>query len=504
MSLNFPAQRRPTPLLLVASLALAAACTGDDDTATPTSPPAVPVSDTTQPAVTQAAATEPPTTEVSTTETGSTEPPAAPRPSSVELVGPRDEDRSEPHIAVDPDDPDRMFVVAQGSLPTVSLDPQLFWRADDGGRTWSEPLRMGFIENSPRGAAGDPVVAAGRDGLVLFGTLAVMVEGDPETLTEASGAITAHIGTRVSTNGGRSFSSFGTADRIVVTGPTSDNIDKEWLAIDAGTGPFGGSAYLAWVHFHANGSEDVLFAASHDRGRTYAAPLVLEHLHAGQLVGGVEEYVQLAVRPDGTVDAVWNGTRAGESVVLHASSTDGGASFSSPRLIAHHDPAASGIGMVLSLAVSARGRLGLCWPQSRPGRIHLPQIRCQETDEAGHWARPELVLPGIAARQYLPAAAYHGETLWVTSYASDDQTTRVLAVPHGRRGFDPAITLAEWPVPSRQICAPHPPDCTDGQTFIGDYIGAVSTPDQLVVSAIEPVARGGHNKMVILRLPLSD
>jgi hypothetical protein len=505
MSPSMPAPRRRTPpLLLVVSLGLAAACTGDDHAATPTSPPAVTESGTSQPAVTPAATTKQPTTEPSTTETGPTKPTATPRPSSIELAGPLDQDRSEPHIAVDPEDPDRMFVVAQGSLPTVSLDPQLFWRTEDGGRSWSEPERMGFIDNSARGAAGDPVVAAGRDGLVLFGTLAVMIEGDPETVGEASGSITAHIGTRVSTNSGRSFSAFGTADRIVITGSTTENIDKEWLAIDAGTGPFAGSVYLAWVHFNADGSEDVLLAASRDRGRTYAAPRVLEHLRGGQLRGDIEEYVQLAVRPDGTVDAVWNSTRAGEPVVLHAHSTNGGTSFSSPRPIVHHDPGASGIGMVLSLAVSARGRLGLCWPQARPGRIYLPQIRCQQTDDSGHWARPELVLPGVAARQYLPAAAYHGETLWVTSYVSDDDTTRVLAAPHGRQGFDPAITLTEWPAPSRQICAPHPPDCTDGQTFIGDYIGAIATPDQLVVSAIEPVARGGHNKVVVLRLPLSD
>ena len=69
----------------------------------------------------------------------------------------------------------------------------------------------------------------------------------------------------------------------------------------------------------------------------------------------------------------------------------------------------------------------------------------------------------------------------------------MVAVPYGEQGFDPAVTLAEWPVPSERICAPHPPDWTEGQTFIGDYIGAVATPQQLVVSAIEPVVHGGYN-----------
>ena len=64
------------------------------------------------------------------------------------------------------------------------------------------------------------------------------------------------------------------------------------------------------------------------------------------------------------------------------------------------------------------------------------------------------------------------------------------------------MTLAEWPVSSDSICAPHPPDCTEGQTFIGDYVGAIATAEQLVVSAIEPVVDGGHNRAVVLRLPL--
>ena len=391
-------------LLLVIVLGLSSVCSGNSAAAAPT--------------------TQPSTTLL----------PAEPGPSVIVLAGPLDQDRSEPHIAVDPDDPDRMFVVAQGALPYVALDPQLFWRTEDGGRTWSEPLVMGYIDNTPAGAAGDPVVAAGPDGLVLFAALAVMIEGDPDNLTDDFGTITAHIGTRVSTDQGRTFSSFGTADLLVITGPTSEEIDKEWLAIDTSDGPFRGSAYLAWVHFRPDDTQDVLFASSRDGGNTYSTPLVLEHLVAGR-TGGVEANVQIAVRPDGTVDAVWNSTADSQAVVLHASSTDGGASFSTPTPIATHN-ADTSVGMVLSLAVSAEGRLGLCWPRPGPGPADVPQVVCQQTDAAGRWGEAELLLPGDDARQYLPAATFHGETLWVAAYVSDSTTTRVVAVPHGQHGFD--------------------------------------------------------------------
>jgi hypothetical protein len=388
-------------------------------------------------------------------------------------------------------------------LPTVALEPQLYWHTQDGGQTWSEPQLMGFIDNTPAGAAGDPVVAAGPDGTVLFGTLAVMVEGDPATLAAARGTITAHIGTRVSTDHGQTFTSFGTADRVVITGSTEENIDKEWLAIDTSDGPLRGSAYLAWVHFRPDHSTDLLFATSRDGGTTFSTPIVLEHRAADQLAEELEEYVQIVVRPDSTVDAVWNSIRDGAPVVLHASSTDGGASFSGPVPIVRHDPGASTVGMVLSLAVSPQGRLGLCWPQSRPGPAFVPRVLCQQTDVQGRWGQVEPLLQGDQSRQYLPAATFQGETLWVATYVSDTATTRVVAAPYSTPGFDVPVALAEWPVPDERICAPHPPDCTEGQTFIGDYIGAVATPSQIVVSAVEPVTDGGHNKLVVLRLPIN-
>ena len=490
------------PLLLVMLIGLSSSCSGDDDAAEPSTPPSAAEPSTTRLTATDPSTTQPSTTQPTVEQPSTTQLPPEQGPSTMVLGGPLDQDRSEPHIAVDPEDPDRMFVVAQGALPYVSLDPQLFWRTDNGGQTWSEPLVMGFIDNTVAGAAGDPVVAAGTDGLVLFATLAVMIEGDPETLTDDLGTFTGHIGTRVSTDQGRTFSSFGTADRLVITGPTSEEIDKEWLAIDNSDGPFRGSAYLAWIHFRPDDTQDVLFAWSRDGGNTYSTPLVLEHIVAGR-TGGVEENVQIAVRPDGTVDAVWNSNRDGQPVVLHTSSTDGGATFSTSTPIARHD-ADTSIGMVLSLAVSPQGRLGLCWPQPRPGPAFLPQVLCQQTDAQGRWRDAEALLPGDEDRQYLPAATFRDETLWVATYVSDTTTTRVLAVPYGQHGFDPPATLIEWPVPSDRICAPHPPDCTDGQTFIGDYIGAVATPRQVVVAAIEPVVDGGYNNAVVLRLPLHD
>jgi hypothetical protein len=126
-------------------------------------------------------------------------------------------------------------------------------------------------------------------------------------------------------------------------------------------------------------------------------------------------------------------------------------------------------------------------------------VRCQQTDGQGRWSDATPLLPGTDARQYLPAATFQGETLWVAAYTSDATVTRVVLAPFGERGADALVTLAEWPVPSDGICAPHPPPCSHDQTFIGDYIGAVATPNQVVVAAVRPGLGDQDNGIVVLR-----
>ena len=86
---------------------------------------------------------------------------------------------------------------------------------------------MGFIENTHGASGRSRRGRRCRSGLVLFGTLAVLVDGEPERLTESfPGTLTAQIGTRVSNDGGHTFPAFGTADQVVSTGATPETIDR--------------------------------------------------------------------------------------------------------------------------------------------------------------------------------------------------------------------------------------------------------------------------------------
>jgi hypothetical protein len=249
------------------------------------------------------------------------------------------------------------------------------------------------------------------------------------------------------------------------------------------------------AHFDT-GDTELFIAASHDSGRTYGAPLLLHRSTAADLAG-MEELAQVAVRPDGTVDAVWNAVRDGAPLILHASSTDGGASFSPPDVVAPLLPEGNRLGIVTSLAVSPAGRLAVCWSQAPSPDHYDALVRCTATDGEGAWQPSFAILAGWRGRQYLPAAAFQGERLWAAAYVSTGHETRVVSVPGEAGGAAEAVVLNGWPVSRRRVCAPHPPDCRDDQTFIGDYIGLVATPDRVTAAYIAPSPDASQQNQVL-------
>jgi hypothetical protein len=353
---------------------------------------------------------------------------------------------------------------------------------------------------TPRAASGAirSSLPAG-DGLVLLGTLA----GEFDF---AAGTATDHVGTRVSTDGGASFTDFGDADQITVPlcifagcppPPDSYVLDKPWLTIDTTGGAFDGTAYTVWIRDYLGvDRHELLVAVSKDQGRTYGAPVLLDQSSEAELAG-LDELAEVAVRPDGTVDVVWNGRRNGQPLILHAWSTDGGASFSAPERVVQLRPDASPEGTVTSLAVSRSGRLAVCWQQARFLDPNDSQVACTETDRHGEWGSPQEILPGNGDRQYLPAATFEGERLWVAAYVSSATSTRVVAVRDEGQHFGHPITINSWSIPSERICAPQPPVCAEGGTFIADYIGMVAAGGHKVVAYVQPSADASELNRVL-------
>jgi hypothetical protein len=411
--------------------------------------------------------------------------PSRPRLHTASLEVPADSAVSEPHLTRDPRDPESLVAVAQVDL--FDRPRHLLWRSEDGGVTWSSPLVMGGSDNSEFGIAADPVVAAGRGrelvfaGLLRYGTTSV-------------------VGTRVSHNDGVSFTEFGRAESV----NEPKEVDKPWVAVDESSGEFGGRVYLAWLYFRIADPTrpELRFAVSNDGGRTYGSPLMLMRTIFGGFDVTPEPLAQVAVRPDGTVDVVWNQRRNGALGILHAFSNDGGASFSKPKAVAPLDESANAVGIVSSLAVSSSGRLAVCWSQSVSDTTYDPRVLCAATGPAGSWGEPRAILPEAEDRQYLPAAAFQRERLWVASYISDSARTRLVLVAsdEGDASFGTPRTVGSWNLGDGDICAPHPPDCGSEQTFIGDYIGLVAAPERVSVAYVAPALPQTRNRMLVSSL----
>lgn len=407
-------------------------------------------------------------------------------------------DVSEPHIALDPQNPATLVAVAQTSDVVA-------WRSEDGGSTWKASRPLAGKSRKSGYASGDPVIALGADGSALFAGVAID-RGAPCTLLN-------RVGSYRSTNGGRSFGS------LAVASPTLPlprhffgvpplpkcpipkvthiaNNDKPWIAIDTAS-PRRGTAYLAWSvnDQRLDGTEfaTLLVATSRDGGKTYRRPVVVAP--KARSLEGLEQYSQIAVRPDGTVDLIWNARRGVRTVILHASSTNGGASFGVPERVYTLPAKTTPLGLVTSLAVSPSGRLAVCWSGSTREKAFVPRIGCS-LSTAGGWSAA--VTPFTDSRmQYLPAAAFEGERLWIASYEGSATSTRVVvASSDDGQTFGDSVVLAQRPYGRSRICAPHPPDCTPRQRFVGDYIGAVATTGTVWVDYVLPVAGATTPKRV--------
>jgi hypothetical protein len=400
---------------------------------------------------------------------------------------------SEPHLALDPSRPSVLVAVAQTPSAVVA------WRSRDGGGSWS-PSRP-LAGKSGRGGygAGDPIVAVGRDGLVLLGGGAFDAKGRCTLLNR--------VGSYRSVDGGRTFGAFsvagdtfglprhffGTPPRPscpLPKGLTHISInDKPWIAVDGTGGPRSGSAYLVWTRYDqfldGRTFSTLLFARSRDGGKTYGRPIVVAR--RAPRPEALEQYSQVEVRPDGTIDVVWNDLRRGAVVILHAASKDGGASFGPPERITTIPSGRTPVGLVSSLAVSPSGTLAVCWSGSIRAKRFVPRTACS-LSSGGAWSTPAAPFSNLSS-QYLPAATFQGERLWVAAYQSTAKMTHVLLTrSDDGRTFAKPLVLAQRAFGRARICAPHPPDCRAHQSFVGDYIGAIANPNHVWVDFVLPVA----------------
>ncbi len=210
---------------------------------------------------------------------------------------------------------------------TLTASDLLFSRSTDGGRSWSQPIKLNSVPGLPRddnGALEGFDAAVGPDGTLYT------IWDDRDGIMMA-----------VSKDGGRTFSH---DRRIIPAGPGYFGIigvSRSNGFPQIGMDPQGAQApaaakkskkkvgilYVSWSDY-TNGDVDVFVASSSDRGKHWSAPV---RVNSDPIHNGNDQFFQwMAVDPrSGAVNVVFYDRRGNnqDTTVTLARSTDGGRTF---------------------------------------------------------------------------------------------------------------------------------------------------------------------------------
>lgn len=185
----------------------------------------------------------------------------------------------------------------------------------------------------------------------------------------------------------------------------------------------GGAVFAAWRHVYAGNRRDIAFAASHDGGRSFDAPVRVSE-DEWAIEGCPDDGPAMAVDAGGTVHVVWPTVTGGaepRGALFYAATRDG-RSFT-PRqeipTLGSLKPSHP------QIAIGAGGRLVVGWDESIDGR-RVAAVRPIETREGRVTPGPLVRLGGDSAAIY-PVIASVGDAFiaaW-TAGAGDGSTIGV-------------------------------------------------------------------------------
>ncbi len=257
--------------------------------------------------------------------------------------------QNEPSVAVNPQDP-TFIAVGANDYCTVPAFGDVWlgiYVSTNGGGSWKDSLLPGYpTDTSALGKAspifgrafssGDPVLAWDDANRLFVGGISFN-----RVATNPSGLITP-------TNGDAFVSTWQVDPTMplglayvrtvdVALGTPTPNLlglfdDKPALKADSWlTSGFRGNVYLTWTLFRGTGlSDTILISRSTDHGASFSPPMTISSTFA------VAQGSAIAIAPNGDVYVFWRQFRflppfLGDAIVF-VKSTDGGVSFSAPRV----------------------------------------------------------------------------------------------------------------------------------------------------------------------------
>lgn len=267
--------------------------------------------------------------------------------------GPFGDGHSDPWLAVD--ELDRIYCVRdEGHFENTSCegDPNLIIvsRSDDGGLTWGPQIDASV---SPASAPDKPVIESGRDGTMYL------------TYMDYEGM---QILVNRSTDGGRTWS----PAKVVGSGSSSVLAARP-----------NGKVFAAWV-----GDGHILSAASSDRGETWRQVVPVSP-QRGSLDGWKWNYhiptrqpiPSIVTNSTGSVFVAWSDRATGDSDIVLSRSDDDGATWSAPVRI-NDSPELDQWSVML--AIDANDALHAAWYDTRSG--HMNVYYSFSTDTGRTWS----------------------------------------------------------------------------------------------------------------------
>lgn len=296
----------------------------------------------------------------------------------------------------------------------------------------------------------------------------------------------------VTKDGGKTWNPKHTAVIIHTGQQTADSAfeDKYYVHADTATGsPFRGRLYIPWKRvINRDSSTGIVISHSSDQGATWTAPTAVSARFASTSEDTTfgQSFPLARTAPNGNVHVVWNsGT---ESSIRHSVSTDGGTTFSAPRVIHTYKPfgVKTTIGTQTNSRVKGvvraeaypsltidnttgarRGWLYLVWSADQTPNVYFSR----STDNGTTWSTPRVVHSTEKNDQFWPWIALdptNGD-LAVMYFDSRDDDQNLLVNCYVSYSPDGGTTWIDRRVGDGENDLRRNPFA--GNTFAGDYSG---------------------------------
>ncbi|MDQ2826144.1 MAG: exo-alpha-sialidase [Actinomycetota bacterium] len=162
-----------------------------------------------------------------------------------------------------------------------------------------------------------------------------------------------------------------------------------------------GTAYVMWPTGTANITPSppggLALSKSTDGGKTWSSALAIPFSYDNATGGPASAYPQLAISPAGTLHIVYNRNPtpelAGASEVYERFSSDGGTTWSPPKVLSDDDPKNFGGQYFPNLSIAPNGRIDIAWWDTRDkqGMRATDVYYTYSTDDGRTWSKNQRI-----------------------------------------------------------------------------------------------------------------